>query len=158
MEGTERLLFVLGDVLPTIYDVAISIFNIACKPQSLKMQQCINAVKAVKDRVQAIVLHYYNNVYVEQNRTKPKKKNMVLVKKSMRQLNREWSTKTLAITKKKLVKIDSLFNVGIDMEKLEGDEKLFYENQIGARLSGFRLSQEIDMDYVAKKEAEEEER
>ena len=33
----------LGDLLPTIYDVAISIFNVASKPKSYKMQQCINA-------------------------------------------------------------------------------------------------------------------
>ena len=32
---------------------------------------------------------------------------------------------------------------------------MFYENQIGPRLRGFRLSQEIDMDYVIQQEEKE---
>ena len=44
------------------------------------------------------------------------------------------------------------------MDKLEGDEKIFYENQIGPRLRGFRLSQEIDMNYVKEQELAEKER
>ena len=71
-----------GDLLPTIYDVAISIFNVASKPKSDKMQQCINAyaeslidlwirafgedhvlsINPVKDRIRVIVLHYHSNV------------------------------------------------------------------------------------------------
>ena len=181
MEGNgsnEKLVFILGDVLPTVYDVAVSIYSIACKPNSQKMNESIAAYteslinlwikafgenhvlkkKAVKERVQSIVTHYYNNVYAEQNRTKPKKKNVVFVRKSLRQLNREWSDKSLAITKKQLVKIDSLFDIGVQMSDLKGDEKKFYDNLTGARLRGYRLSQEVDMEYVSEKEAEEEER
>ena len=40
MACNERLIFVLGDVLPTIYDVAISIFNVATKPKS---EKCVSA-------------------------------------------------------------------------------------------------------------------
>ena len=33
----EKFVFVLGDKLPTIYEVAISIFNVATSPKSKKM-------------------------------------------------------------------------------------------------------------------------
>ena len=173
-----ELLFVLGDVLPTIYDVAISIFTVASNPTTDKMADSINAYvtsliqvwtkafgaeyvqcrRTVKEKVQIIVGHYYNNVYVEHTRTKPKKKNMVFVKKSIRQLNREWMNSTIPITKKQRVPIDQLFDIGVNMDKLKGDEKSFYENSTGARLRGFRLSQEVDIEYAAKQARAEEER
>ena len=34
---------ILGDRLPTIYDVAIGIFSICCKPGSKKMDDCVQA-------------------------------------------------------------------------------------------------------------------
>ena len=173
-----ELVFVLGDVLPTIYDVAISIFTVASNPKTDKMAGAINAYvtslievwtkafgsehiqcrRTVKEKIQIIVSHYYNNVYVEHTRTKPKKKNMVLVKKSIRQLNKEWMNSQIPITKKQRVPIDQLFDIGVNMDKLHGDEKLFYENCIGARLRGFRLSQEIDTEYAAEQERVEDER
>ena len=39
----ERIIFVLGDKLPTIYDVAISIYNVVSKPNSGGMKNCIQA-------------------------------------------------------------------------------------------------------------------
>lgn len=173
-----ELVFVLGDVLPTIYDVAISIFTLASNPKTDKMADSINAYvtslievwskafgsehvqcrRTVKEKIQIIVCHYYNNVYVEHTRTKPKKKNMVFVKKSIRQLNREWMNKKIPITKKQPVPIDQLFDIGINMDKLDGDEKIFYENSIGARLRGFRLSQEVDIEYADEQVRAEEER
>ena len=42
MEAEVQLKFVLGDVLPTYYDAAISIFSVAVKPSTTKMKNTIN--------------------------------------------------------------------------------------------------------------------
>ena len=39
----EKTIFVLGDKLPTNYDVAIAIFSVAQKLKSDKMKHCIRA-------------------------------------------------------------------------------------------------------------------
>ena len=41
MEEVE-LKFLLGDVLPTYYEAAISIFSVAVKPSTSKMKKAIN--------------------------------------------------------------------------------------------------------------------
>ena len=76
----------------TIYDVAISIFNVSAKPASDKMHECINAcvaslvevwIKAlsvnhvlsqrpVAERVKTIVNHYYNTHWPHSYETKEK--------------------------------------------------------------------------------------
>ena len=38
-----ELIFVLGDTLPTFYDVAITLFAVASKPGSAKMKQAIQS-------------------------------------------------------------------------------------------------------------------
>ena len=98
MACNEKLIFVIGDVLPTIYDEAISKFNIAANPASDKNCECIKAyvaslaevwIKAfgvkhvlsqrlVGEGVQTIVNHCNNKVYLEHTRTKPKKKKLLL--------------------------------------------------------------------------------
>ena len=40
---SERLVFVLGDKLPTYYNAAIEIFQVASKPKSKKMRVTINS-------------------------------------------------------------------------------------------------------------------
>jgi hypothetical protein len=173
MDQNEKIIFVLGDKLPVIYDVGITIFSVVTSPKSEKMKHCIKeyvnaltnvwvksfgnkhlmARQHIKKRVETIVSHYYNNVYVEHHRTKPKHKGEVHVKKSIRQLNREWRQKTLHITNRKVVSIDSLLDIGQEMDGLTGNETSFYEDQKGARI--FRLSEEIDTEYVAEREQEE---
>ena len=48
-----------------------------------------------------------------------------------------------------------LLDIGHNMEKLYGREKLFYEDQKGQRQG--RLSEEIDIDYELAKETSERE-
>ena len=45
-----------------------------------------------------------------------------------------------------------MFDTGVKMEELSGAEKVFYENQKGELK--FKISEEIDSDYVAQKEQE----
>ena len=48
-----------------------------------------------------------------------------------------------------------LLDIGQNVEKLDGREKLFYEDQKGQRQG--RLSEEIDIDYELAKETSERE-
>ena len=43
MDGNEKLVFILPDRLPTVYDVALSIYSIVSKPKSERMKYCIQA-------------------------------------------------------------------------------------------------------------------
>ena len=52
--------------------------------------------------------------------------------------------------------IDSLLDIGIDMEKVTGNGKIFCEDKKGPRKYG--ISQKIDLEYVEAKELEETER
>ena len=130
-----KIRFVLDDKLSCIYDVGIAIFNVVTNPKSEKMKDSIKtyinaltnvwvksfgnrhlmAWQHIKKRVETIVSHYYNTEYVEHHRTKPKHKGQVHVRKSIRQLNREWRQKTLHITNNKVVSIDSLLDIGQEM-------------------------------------------
>ena len=167
--------FILGDRLPQYYDVAIAIYGVCHSYQSEKMQSCITAYtdaiitlwqKAFGDRhimarsnvrskVEEVVKHYNTHVYIEFCRTKPKKKGAPLVKKGMRQLNREWREKHMSVSihnKKLKISINSLFDIGKDMGSLDGDEEKFYVDQQGPRKG--LLSDSIDLKYA--KEIEEE--
>merc|ERR1712228_824118 len=98
--------------------------------------------------------HYNNHVYIEHTRTKPKKKGSPLIKRSIRLLNKEWRQKFMTITvsnKKVKIPIDSLFDIGMDMESLDGDEKAFYIDQQGPRIG--LISECIDIEYLEELEA-----
>ena len=166
---------ILGDRLPTIYDVAIDIFSICCKPGSKKMGDCVQAYSealvlqwtkafgegyvltktSVKKSLLKIVYDYYNRVYVEQFQTKSKSKSIPFVKKSLRQLNREWRQSTTNKGRHKktsTVYIDKLFDIGKNMDSLTGDEACFYTDQLSTRRG--RISEDIDLKYVAEKQTE----
>ena len=146
MNMGERIIFVLGDKFPTIYDVAISIYNVVSKPNSGGMKNCIQAyvtalinvwIKSfgkkhlitrtpITKKVETIIKHYQNNVYIEATRRKPKHKGEVMLKKSVRQLNREWSRKSISWSKKQKSLINGLFDIGCNMDKLTGDERILH--------------------------------
>ena len=171
---SNSLNIMLGDSLPTIYDVAINIFSICCKPGSKKMEDCIYAysqalilqwtkafgegyvlaISNVKQNLLIVVSDYYNRVYEKQFRTKSKKKGCPFIKKSLRQLNKEWRKSTIqkGRHKKNILYIDKLFDIGINMDSLTGDEATFYADQLGSRRG--RISEDVDLKYVSEKQTE----
>ena len=177
MEERE-IIFVLGDKLPLIYDVAISLFSVSTKPTSEKMNKGVVAYvnslhdvwtrafgeehvlrrSEIKKHVETIIHNYNTQVYIEQGRTKPKNKYMTFVRKSLRQLNREWRNKSVSLrggrgTKPQAVTIDGLFDIGVNMVQLTGNELLFYQDQKGARI--FWVSEQVDEAYVIERQWEE---
>lgn len=92
--------------------VAIAIYSVCHSYQSEKMQTCISSYtdalislwqKAfgekhimTRSHVLSKVKEVVKHVYIEHFRTKPKKKGAPVLKKGMRQLNREWRHKHLA--------------------------------------------------------------
>ena len=167
--------FILGDTLPTNYDVAIAIFSVCKTPESEKTKNCISSYvnalidtwtkafgdahvkdqRTITDKVKQVINHYKTHVYNEKNRTKPKKKETVFVKKSIRILNQEWRQMSMKMTKNckpMSVPINDLLNCGKDMDSLTGIEKDFYIDQIGHRIG--RISESIDIDYATEKAAE----
>ena len=149
----EKLIFILGDKLSTIYDVAISIYSSTNKKtNSDGMKRCIKAyVTALIDvwvksfgekhiisctpitkKVEGIIKHYHTHVYLESKRTKPKHKHKRdVLEKSVRQLNQDWSSKFISWSKhsKETVNVSSLLDIGSNMDQLTGDEKAFYIDQ-----------------------------
>lgn len=157
-----------------IHEVGISIFSECQKMNSDKMSATINAYsdaliklwidafgdnhvlsrKVVKKKVESLVEHYNNHVYLEAHRTKPKNKGMPFERKSILHLNKLWRGMTI---KKTGVKVDSLFDIGKDSHLLTGVEKDFYEDQKFLRIG--RLSKEVDEEYsIERQEKIEEER
>ena len=145
----KNILFILADKLPTYYDAAIAIYSVTQSIKSDKMQHCITSyatalisiwTKAfgeehvinrtnVINKIKEVVAHYNTHVYIEKGRTKPKKKNAPFVKKSVRQLNKEWRQKSLTIMKDRKtthLRINALFDIGNDINSLTGIEKVFY--------------------------------
>ena len=71
---SEKIVFVLGDKLPTYYDAAMSIYMVATKPKSKKMVSSINSyTKALIDiwkrslvifvlQVEAVLLISFKNL------------------------------------------------------------------------------------------------
>ena len=169
----EKFKFILGDKLPT-YHVALSIFSECQKTNSSKMTSTIFAYvkalidgwiksvgeehvlgrKAVGVKVERVVEHYYNHVYVEAHRTKPKKKGMVFEKKSIRTLNKCWRHMTFAKTR---IKVDSLFDICKDTHLLAETGKVLYEDQKRIHTRVTRVGEEIDLEYVLEKQRELEE-
>ena len=118
---SEKVVFVLGDKLPTYYYAAISIHMVATKPKSKKMVSTINSYtkalidiwkrsfgdlhvtgrSSVTNKPQKLVKHYYPQVYVKVHRkSKKHKKNVKSVGKSSRKLNKSWRTMLLPRTSK----------------------------------------------------------
>ena len=118
---SEKVVFVLGDKLPTYYNAAISIYMVATKPKSKKMVSTINSYtkalidiwkrsfgdlhvtgrSSVTNKLQKLVKHYYSQVYVKVHRKSRKhKKNVKSVGKSSRKLNKSWRTMLLPRTSK----------------------------------------------------------
>ena len=174
---TEKIIYVLGDKLPTIYDVAISIYsNTVTNPNSAVMKYNIQAyvtalinvwIKAfgtrhligrrhITKKVEMIINNYFTHVYAESTRKKAirKIKNQPFLTKTVRQLNREWSQNSIAWSVRSSDRIDSLFDIGCDMDKLTGDEKAFYVDQQTRRMA--TLSREIDMEYVLEEQLREQ--
>ena len=170
-----EIIFVLGDELPTNYDVAIAIYKICTKHESEKMKHCILSYAAalrtiwvhafgeehvmdthtIKTNLKHVLNHYRTHVYNEKNRTKPKKKGTPFVKKRSRVLHQEWRQMSMSFTKNRQrhsIPINSLFKCGKDIEKLTGVEKDFYKDQTGVREG--RISETIDDDYVTEKNDE----
>ena len=107
INNSSNFSIILGDCLPTTYDVAINIFNICSTPKSQKMKNCVHAyatalilqwtkafgeeyvlkIRQVKQKLLSEVNDYFSKVYKEQTRKKSKHEG---VKKSLRQLNKEW--------------------------------------------------------------------
>ena len=167
MEREERYVFIMGDKLPTYYDVAITLFQVSTRRQGDQAQNALHAYqlalvdtwtkafgtghvmsrRGIINKLEKVCDRYYNEVYTKCNRKKPKHANESIP--SIRSQNRLWRSKIINNTGDTNA---SLFNIGVDMDKLEGAEKVFYEDQKGDRK--FRISEEIDKEYVKQKEQE----
>ena len=101
----EKLIFILGDKLPTYYDAAISIYQVSQSPKTHKMQITISAYfnalidtwqksftakhvlsskASIVKKVESVVSHYYNNIYNPTHRSSQKHKGVPLEKVSIR--------------------------------------------------------------------------
>ena len=147
----NKINLMLGDSLPTIYDVGIDIFSYCTKPNSRKMKGFINAYSqalisqwtkafgeehvqassTVKRYLREVVRVYRRKVYVEQSRTKSRHKGRTFVKKSLEELRKEWKQSTILIGK--VHYIEQLFDIGKNMDSLTGDKASFYTEQLGSR-------------------------
>ena len=85
---------------------------------------------------------------MEQFQTKPKTKDYSFVKKSLRQLNKDWIKSTIekGRHKTKLLYIDKLFNIGINIDSLTDNEASFYTDQLGYRCGC--ISKDVNLKYA----------
>ena len=114
---SEKVVFALGDKLPTCYDAAISIYMVVTEPKSKAMVSTINSYtkalidvwkrsfgdlhitsrSSVTNKLKKLVENYYSQLYVKVHRKSEKhKKNVKSVGKFSRQLNKSWRTMLLA--------------------------------------------------------------
>ena len=113
--GDTNVIFSLGDLLPTYYDVAKSLFSVATKTGSAKMKETIHKYavaliglweksfgynhvmsrKSVVGRLEKLALNYCNKVYNIANRSSVKNKGKVRKPTSIQQLNRQWKSTSL---------------------------------------------------------------
>ena len=90
----QKMVFVLGDVLPMNYDAAIALFSVCQMLESDKTKYCISSYvsalidmwikafgkahvqdqKAITEKIKRVITQYKTHVYNEKNQTKPKKK------------------------------------------------------------------------------------
>ena len=73
---------------------------------------------------------------------------------SLRQLNREWRQSTINKGRHKTSTSynDRLFDIGKNIDSLTDDEACFYTDQLSSRRG--RISEDVDLKYVAKKQTE----
>ena len=158
--------------LPTRYDVATHLFSLSTHPKHDNMKRAINdhskflidiwtiafgcghtlSLNAVKNRMLKLVKDYFNNVYTRLHRKtiKHSDSNDCTCKECLTN-----ETKRL-ITHKWKVDNDVLFDIGVDMNSLVGDEKMFYEDQNSRRIG--KISNEIDVEYVCEQEEQNRKR
>ena len=151
----RKITFILGDRLPTKYDVVISLFSIASKPKSSKMKEAIfhyaaalmnmwekaftlkhvMSRRSVTIKLEKLVDEYYRLVYNKGHRSTSKYSGEDFHVQTIRVLNRKWR---LTVNEKTGQNNDSLFDIGRNMltgdDKLKGKEKDFYEDQKDKRI------------------------
>ena len=157
----------IGDVLPTVYEVAQTIYfyskTIKSDLRSKTITRYVNALRdvwvrsfgeehvraptVIRNKVENVMLHYEKRVRASK------------CAKSRRMLNKEWMNMDFPQPargrKHPEKKISDLFHIGKEMDKLTGREKIFFEDQCGARQH--LLSHEIDEEYENEKAAGEQE-
>ena len=158
----------VGDYLPTVYEVAQTIYHYSKKPTGDKRENivCLYEISlrhvwieafgeghvicrsALCKKINAVMKDYENRVLRSHNKT------------SLRVRNREWSKMVLPQNKRgpkcSPQKISSLFDIGKDMDELTGVEKIFYLDQQTERR--YRISEEIDLEYEMERKQKEAER
>ena len=113
--------------------------------------------QAVEAKLAVIVSNYYNKVYTEQYRTKPKKPGSQFIKKNLQQLNKEWRLSNISYKKNRksvLMPVDKLLDIGDNMHTLTGLEAAFYADQQGDRVG--RISEDVDIKYVEERNSSQQ--
>ena len=152
----------IGDRLPTIYDVAMTVYHYSKAPRSNKRKQTAQryaeAVRNVwvKSFTESHVVHlttvkrrveYIMKDYEYKVRTSHSHHNV----SSIRARNRAWMNMDLPQPKTKKAEWcegctnSSLFDIGSNVQTLTGREQAFYKDQKGDRIG--KLSQEIDFEF-----------
>ena len=96
------------------------------------------------------LLQYYNNVYNPAHRKTEKHKGEGVKQQSIRSLNKKWKSMKMPVKAGQPIPVDSLLDIGRDMQQLTGNEKIFYEDQLSNREC--RLSQEVDLEFEEDRE------
>ena len=168
----EGIRFYIGDQLPIRYDVAMAITSVCPSPSRAGREVVIHkygvaphlmwrkacgkdsfgndhvvTLKTVKERIESLMKDYDTKCY----KASSKGRRDDNAAKPLRVLNRKWRFETVPVKKntpKKKIKVQTnndLFDIGKNMETLEGDEEVYYQDQSGSRI--FRLSERIDEEY-----------
>ena len=168
-ESKRKFKFDFGDTLPSRYDVAISIFDVSKKGGELRnsaviayvhelQKQWIKAFgekhvisfKHIKPKINEVLNSYKKYVYIPHCQKKDKHTGEATGTQSLRSLQRKWRLMQVPIKKnakkKSLITFNDLFDIGKNMDCLEGDHKIFYENVTQKEFG--RLSNEVDEEYV----------
>ena len=143
MATGDDIKFVLGEILLTYCDAAISIFSVAVKPTSSKMKETINSYinslievweksftsnhvlrcQGLVERPEKLVSLYYNKVHNLANRKSSKHESDTTRPKSIWSINKQWKETSIEFRingRKTLFPITSLF----DIMQNEGAEKV----------------------------------
>ena len=159
--------------LPSKYDVVIHLFSKATQPESGKMASEITnysktlidlwcksfgagynlSLTAVKARMKKLVKEFHKDVYVKGHQKKKKHDEKCTCitcssgRTSQRHLEKTWK-----------VKNNELFDIGCNMDTLEGDEKLFYKDkktQKLGRLDKKNIDEQYEQELLRQAEQEE---
>ena len=164
---SESYLFIIGDKLPTYYDVAISLFEVCTRREGEKARSTLISYytalmnvwtksfgeghrltrKSIMKKLEKVCDSYYNEVYTKCSRKTQKRPNQPI--STIRQQNKVWRQKVI---NKDGDTNSSLFDIGVEMNSLTGEHQVFYQDQKSGRR--FRISEEIDQEYVKQKENE----